>query len=677
MKILEKILLFIFCVIFVINIWIADDYVTFTLFCITLIIFLLIYLFFGYFIFKSNTTKTQGKSLPILNGVFISICFFILIAKFLEPTFPKYILLITVPLFLITLYYGYKTLKESNIEIAAYYKKAFLKNTIYFAIFLLVIISPPRIFAEIIYGNKSSTYYLTMQEYHIKEAKSFKENGEIGQAILNIDKALEYSKIEGNNILYQQCLNELGSIYYADGKYNKADSVLDIVLSSYNLMDYKNIEPQYQSTYYDAIYTKALVNSSWGNYYIADSLYQIALNYYTDNITLAYIYSDLGYFNSILGNFKIADSLLNLSINYHLKSKLENKQNYLLTLLEIAENQIKTSNFNSADSVLEKSYSFAKKEFGARDIQFAKVIDVFVSFYLKRAMYDKAEKYCLKSIKIKEPEVGITHSDYLESKIALASIYILESKYKEAETLLKEIEIIIEKEYNPKGYISIKLYDAKSRYNVDFMNYEKAQFYAEKALEGRIYRYGKYSIHTSTSYHNLASALYYQQNFYNADSLFNLSLMLRKHYLGTENPDYLASLNGLSLVLITKDSLTIAEKHLNYCLHTYEEKFGRNHPDYAIILSNIAELDIRKKLFSIAEEKLLTALQIYKNKLPEKHIKIAKVYYDLGILQSKKGNTKEAINYLEKSLAIYKSLLGNSHYFVTHIRFEINKLQTI
>ncbi len=681
MKKLEKILLLTFSVIFIINIWIDDNEVTQPLFGFTLIIFSIIYLFFGYFIFKNNTTLVNSKFLPILNGIFVSICILTLMGKLIEPTFSKYIIITTVPLFLITTYYGYRSLKETNIEEVQYLKKAFRKNTIYFVSFVVIMISPAKIFATIIYGYNSSMYNQTLQILYLKEAKSFRQNDEIEKAIICIKKSLEYSEIRNDRSsdLYQNCLNEFGSIYYKDGKYREADSVLNLVISIYNFEDYNKIiqvyNENYQEQYFYAIYTKAQINSSWGGYYTSDSLYQIALNYYTDDIVLAYIYSDLGYVNSMRGKFKIADSILNLSIKYHQKTDIEDKNNYLLTLLEIAENHIKTSNFNSADSVLKQSYSFARTEFGLKNIEVANVLDVFVTLYIKMANYDEAEKFCLESIIIKESEIGKTHSDYLDSKIDLASIYISKSEYKEAEVLLKEMETIIQRDYHPKSSIAIKLFDVLSQYYEDFMNYNEAQLYAEKSLEGRIYKYGNYNIKTAISYHNLASTFYYQQKYSDADSLFNLSLKIRKYYSGMESPEYLSSLNGLSLILIERDSLSIAEKYLNYCLLTYEEKFCIEQPDYAIILSNIAELDIKNNLFPNAEEKLLAALQILKNVFPENHIKIAKTYYNLGVLQSKKGNIKEAVNYLVKSVTIYQSLLGNSHYFVNHIRIEIKKLQ--
>jgi len=680
---LEKTLLLILGVFFLINFWIENNEITMSLFGFTFLIFSLVYFLFGFYIFNLNIPSMINKLISILNGIFIAGCLFIIAVKFYQPTSKYNIIIFSIPLLLITLFYGFKAFYKSSSNEAPFFKKLFQKNLIYFLSFILIMTSPATLFAKVIYGKNSPIHYQTLQLKYLIDAQSYRQNDKIEKAEFSIKKALEYSAMHNDrsSALYQQCLNELGNIYYENGNYQEADSVLNLVLELYNFEDFKKIKElynkDYQDEYFEAIYTKAQVNSSWGDYETADSLYKIALHYYTNYYSLAYIYSDLGYINSRSGNFEIADSLLNLSLGFHEKTGLGNKYNYLSTLLELTQNYIKSSRYSSADSSLKQSLTFAKTEFGLQSISVANVLDIYVQLSIKMAKYDEAEKYCLQSLKIKKTVNGKNHSNYLDSKIDLVSIYISKSKYKEAEFLLKELEDTIERNFNTASSISIKLYDVLNQYYEDFMFYNKAQKYGEKSLEGRIYRYGKYNINTAISYHNLASTYYLQQKYNIADSLFNLALSIREHYTGVESSEYLSSLNGISLIYMEKDSLKLVEEWLNYCLITHEEKFGVNHPNYAILLSNFAAMNIKQRLYSDAEKKLLSALKIYNKIFNEKHIKIAGIYYDLGLLQNKKGNHKKALDYLAKSVNIYELILGNSHYYVDQIKNEYSKYESI
>jgi len=679
---LEKILLLILGVFALINIWIENNEITMSLFGFTFLVFSLIYLIFGFYIFNLNIPSKINKLISILNGIFIAGSFYVIAVKFYQPTIKYNIIIILIPLFLITLFYGFKAFYKSSTNETPFFKKLFQKNLIYFLCFILIVISPATFFAKVIYGKYSSQHNQALQLEYLSDAQAYRQNEKIQQAEFSVKKALEYSEMHNDrsSALYQECLNELGSIYYEKGNYHEADSVFNLVIELYNFEDFKKIKENYSKDYQDeyfyAIFTKAQVNSSWGDYGTADSLYKIALHYYTNYYRLAYIYTDLGYINSMSGNFEIADSLLYLSLDFHEKTGIGNKHNYLSTLLELTQNYIKSSRYSSADSILKQSLTFAKTEFGLQDINVANVLDIYVVLNIKRALFDEAEKYCLQSLKIKETAIGKKHANYLVSKIDLASIYISKSKYKEAEFLLKELENTIEKNYNAKNSISIKLYDVLNQYYEDFMFYDKAQKYGEKSLEGRIYSYGKYNINTAISYHNLASTYYYQHKYNISDSLFNLALIIREHYSGVESSEYLSSLNGISLIYMEKDSLKLVEEWLNYCLETHEEKYGINHPNYAILLSNIAAMKIKQSLYSDAEKKLFSALKIYNNIFHEKHLKIAGIYYDLGLLQNKKGNTKQAFDYFTKSVSIYESLLGNSHFYVNQKKDEINKYQS-
>lgn len=680
MKLIEKIFLVIFCLIAISNCWITDNEVTQPLFGFMLIIYTIIYLFFGYFIFKSSNSAIKNNFQAILNGVFVAIGLVPLFVKLIIPTYPLFLSILCLPLVLLTLYYRKKATTSSADDEVVFYRHLFRKNSIYTLIFILIIIFPAQLFTRILYGYNSPMYYETSQTLYLKQAEEYRKDSDIEQSKQAIKKALHISSIrkDESSALYQQCLNEFGKIYYEEEQFEKADSVFNEVLALYELDDYRLIKRTYdeelQIAYFDAIYTDAQVNYSWGNYKTSDSLYRIAIQYFTNDINLAYIYSDMGKMNSKLGKYNIADEQFKLSINYHKKTDFEDKQHFLSTFLAQSLNKIKSSNFDSAENLLNRCYIYAKKEFGFQDIEVAGVLDGYVTLYMKKAKYNQAEKYCIESLKIKEATYGKRHAEYIDSELDLVSIYIAKSKYKEAKKLLEELEGIIKKHFNSNSSISIRLYDALNYYYEDYLEYDKAQSFAEKSLKSRIFRYGKYNLNTAISYHNLAAIYYYKHHYYYADSLYKLAASLRKHYTGTESAEFISSFNGLGLVLISRDSLVTAEKYLNFCEATYKSHYSTAQPDYATILGNLAALKIRQHIYPNAEKNLLKALDIDRSVFGEKHIKIAHIYHELSELYYLKGNQQLAKHYLKKSYSIYQNLLGNSHFFVKQLTEEIKNL---
>lgn len=661
------------------NIWIDDHEVTLGLFGILLSIISASYLLGGYFLFKPKEDIKSWKFTAIINGVIISLSPFLLIGKLALPTLSyRIFILFLVPLFLVMIYLGYRVFRKSatNNE-KSYFLISLIKNIFIFLVTLITTTIPGDTFSKYVYGLNSDMYYRTLQELNLDDAYILRQKGKIKQAIDKLNTALSYSELLNNksSTLYQECMNELGYDYYLLDEYNIADSLFDITLKIYENERIENIQIFYneesQKTYFDAIYSKALLHSSWGNYDKSDSLYDIARIFYKDDLNLSYINSRIGYNQSRTGDFKTADSLYSIAKEYHLKTNLKDKKSYLWLLTNIAENYMEMNDFYASDSTLSYCLSFAKTEFGLSDENVANVLDLYVSLNLKQAKFDIAEKYCLESVKIKEQKIGKQSVGYLNSTLDLVSIYLATSKYQESEDLLKENLNIIESNFDIRSPIATRLYDILSEYHENYMNYNQAEDYAEKSVNGRVYWNGTYDIKTATSYHNLASALYYQSKYDYADSLYSLALKIKKYYKGIESPSYANSLNGLTLIYIERDSLELANEYLNYCLEIYENSLGAKHPDYATILANKAYLKIKENQFNDADKLFLEALSIYQKSFNEKHIKIAITYYDLGIMETNRNRIKQAIDYFIKAEKIYKTIYSNDHYFIKHLKEKI------
>jgi len=657
------------------NFWTTEGDETLGVFGIIFLIIAAAYFLGGYFIFKPPEPMKAGTFIAVLNGLLISTAFILIFGKLAEPTLSsKVFILFLSPLILVTAYIAVRGFRatESLVE-KSHFRVTFIKNLIIIVATLIITAIPPDTFAKYTYGSDSDMYYKTLQNNCLTDGYALRRKGEYEMALNKIDRAIEYAELQNDrsSALYQECINELGYIHYMNGKFMTADSLADEVLNLYKFENPESIKEKYEYTYqkvyYDATYTKALLYSSWGYYHQSDSLFATALKYYTDHLALTYIYSRLGDNQRGTGHFAIADSLYAVSIVHHEKTGYEDKGYYLSTLISQAGCKAEISMFREADSILTECYSFAKNEFGLSSVSVAYVLDAFVSLKMKTSKYEAAKEYCLESLKIKEENLTKKHQEYISSALDLTTIYLTTSKFKQADKLLQETLTTVETNFDNRSPVACRVYDQLTEYYEDLMQYDRAAYFGHKSLAGREYWNGKYNIKTATSYHNMASVLYHQSQYKEADSLYVLALQIKDYYTGDQTLNYASSLNGLSLIYIEWDSLKLAKEYLDFCLRKYEMNLGTKHPDYATILHNLAYLYMKEQRFDKANEHFNTAQDIYRQVFGANHINIARTFYEMGNLEIERKRIDKAIQRYAQAFNLYRDLLGNDHYFVTYL----------
>ena len=644
------------------------------------LLYSVMYFFGGYFIFKPKKKIKSWKLLAVVSGLFVSSTFFLVFLKIMDASLTYFFILIVLLQLSFLFYLTYRIIKNKNNSIRkSNYIKILIKSSVVFLFAAVITLIPKIIFVKYTYGSSSEVYYNLVQYKLLDEAYELRENGNVEQAKNKLNKAIHYSEVQHDvsSIILQKCINELAYVNYLLGDFNSSDSVVNITLNLYKY-DYQEdikdkYDASYQKVYFGAIYTKALLYSGFNISYLSDSLFSIALNYYVDNRSLSYIYHRLGNNQSVIGNYIKADSLYSVSINHFKKINNEGETN-LWAEKDMAINTIKMLDFDRAESIITNCYNIAKTEFGINSIEVAKFLDVYIQLNIQLADYDKAEKYCLESMRIKILHNASNSTSYFKSSMQLASIYLATSNFPKADSLLMENLWQVETYLDKRSPGATMLYDMLSTYNSDIMNFEQSQFYAEKSLTGKIYWFGEYGINVAISYHNLASALYYQSNYYQADSLYRISLDIKRDFSGYYTPNYAASMNGIALVYIELDSLETAKEYLDYCLEFYEDYYGVNHPNYATALMNSAYLKIKQNNIDAAEKSYLEALNIFVQTYNGKNIKIASIYYELGNLWVKRNQINKAIDYYLKSSKTYESLLGSDHYFVKEIKQRLKQL---
>ena len=256
---------------------------------------------------------------------------------------------------------------------------------------------------------------------------------------------------------------------------------------------------------------------------------------------------------------------------------------------------------------------------GNEDPQFASSLTRLATLYYSQGKYNEAESLYLRSLVIREKQLGENHLAVAISLNNLAELYRNQGKYDEAEPLYLRSLSIYEKEL------------------------------------------GENHPHVATSLNNLAE-LYRNQGKYNeAEPLHLRSLSITEKQLGENHPHVATSLNNLANLYLDQGKYDEAEPLYLRSLSIYGNQLGENHLDAATSLNNLATLYLKQGKYEEAEPLLLRSLSIYEKELGENHPHVATSLNNLANLYNSQGNYADAKKLSQRALIIRQQKLGDHH----------------
>jgi len=171
--------------------------------------------------------------------------------------------------------------------------------------------------------------------------------------------------------------------------------------------------------------------------------------------------------------------------------------------------------------------------------------------YYYQGKYNKAEPLYLRSLEIRERELGVDHPNVAISLNNLAELYQSQGKYGEAETLyLRSLEIM------------------------------------EREL-------GLEHPNVATSLNNLAYLYKSQGKCSEAEHLYRRSLEIRERKLGAEHPAVAISLNNLAGLYDSQGKYSKAEPLYARSLAIFVKTLGQDHPNTQTVTSSLTLLKLQ------------------------------------------------------------------------------------
>ena len=295
------------------------------------------------------------------------------------------------------------------------------------------------------------------------------------------------------------------------------------------------------------------------------------------------------------------------------------------------------------------------------DIALATSLNNLAFLYESQGRYAEAEPFYLRSLSIREKQLGENHPDVAQSLNNLALLYGYEGKYTEAESLYLRSLGIWEKQLEDKHLdVAATLNNLALLYTYQGKHEEAEPLYL-RSLAIREKQLGVNHLDVATTLNNLALLYAYQGKYKEAEPLYLRSLSIWKKQLGENHPHVAYSLNNLGGLYRTQGKYEQAEPLYLRSLAIREKQLGENHSDVATSLNNLAELYRTQGRYTEAESFYLRSLAIREKQLGENHPDVAQSLNNLAVLYNSQGNHADAKKLSQRALTIFQKALGDQH----------------
>ncbi|MFZ4555386.1 MAG: tetratricopeptide repeat protein [Pseudanabaena sp.] len=369
-----------------------------------------------------------------------------------------------------------------------------------------------------------------------------------------------------------------------------------------------NQAPIFEATYRQAISThdRAKAASAKGETAAAQSYFGEAVKGYQraieqarvalpkDSLILAgYLYQIAGLFRE-LGNYRDGIPPAEESVKIaNVKASSLTLASYLNRLGLLYDNQ---GNYSEAESLYMRSLSIRELQLGTDHLNVATSLHNLASLYDSQGKYSEAEPLFLRSLEITERQLGVDHPDVANNLNNLALLYDSQRKYSEAEALyLRSLEISERQLGADHPYVAASLNNLAELYKSQGRDSE-AEPLRLRCLEIQRKALGEDHPQFAASLNNLASLYKSQGKYSEAESLYLRSLEISERQLGADHPYVAASLNNLAELYESQGKYREAEPLYRRALAIVEISLGNDHPDTKICRDNLQYLrELRKE----------------------------------------------------------------------------------
>jgi serine/threonine protein kinase len=317
--------------------------------------------------------------------------------------------------------------------------------------------------------------------------------------------------------------------------------------------------------------------------------------------------------------------------------------------------------YPAASIHFERALALRREALGEDAPETLTTMNHLATLYIDQSRYDEAETMLVKTLEGRRRLLGEDHVQTLASMNNLAMLYSRQGRHKEEEALSLQVlenSRRIGGEENGSALIAMgslaELYAARGRY-------EEAEKLFRSAIDGHTRLKGQDHPATLTNMSNLAKMYSAQGRYEEAESLCNSTLEIRRRVLGEDHPKTLTSMEALAVLYWRQNRYEEAEPLFVKILEAKQRILGKEHPNTLVTMNNLAIQYTKQGLRDKAEDLHKQTLELRRRVLGEQHPQTITSVSNLAEIYLEDGRYEEAEPLYRKALAQRRSLLGETH----------------
>ena len=323
---------------------------------------------------------------------------------------------------------------------------------------------------------------------------------------------------------------------------------------------------------------------------------------------------------------------------YAIDARYEQAEKYLLLALEIRNKMLDNQ---------KKNYLFGRS------------YDNLAELYVKNGQVAKAEQFYRKGVDFSAFRLGNESFGFAYSLTTYAKFLTEEARYKEAETVMKQVLQIADALPNKE---TLSLYIPVG--NMGVVQYRLGRFiqaeeFLLKAVQIADRLRGPDSADIAPILVTLAELYSDTGRIREAETIGKRALQINERRLGKRHTDTMDCLSHLGGIHIESGQYNLAELELQTCLEVTEARLGADHPNVAVFLNSLGILYDKMNLYDKAELTHRRALAIREKKLGLKHAVTAQSCYNLGKTYFHKDDYAKTKVYYDRAIEILHASKGS------------------
>lgn len=279
--------------------------------------------------------------------------------------------------------------------------------------------------------------------------------------------------------------------------------------------------------------------------------------------------------------------------------------------------------------------------------------------YTTLGLYDEAEDALRKASKYSKRSKS---QGGVKSAEELASLYLKQGRYAEAERLLDENTLILEKKLGATSRELITPLNLFGQLYIITGNYTAAEKKIKKAMEVAAINFTENSV-KYTECLRLIENLYRELGDYKkAEETDKQILAIQQKVLGNNHIDVAATLTRMGmLALYINGNAAESEKLFSQALGIVRFNLGEDNPTYADQLKNLALFCIETKKLDRADSLLQASNNIWVSKLGKNNVNSADIIFLKGNVNYLRGNFKESERNYKTARTMYEGIFSKKH----------------